>query len=223
MGEKRIKAVIFDYDGTLIDSSVFVEALAATIKVLGLTPLSKERLEKIAKLPFDEYLPLITPPEMRGDEKFVEGFIREYRRIYGNLNLKHVKPFQGVPLLLRKLSTGGFLLGVATGRKITMEHVEEELRHLGLRGFINELVTFIDLKGSKIDLIAECMKRLNVRGEECIVVGDSPEDIEAGKRLRAKTIGAVYGFYGRGLIDAHPDFIAYKPLDILNICRKLRT
>ena len=112
-----------------------------------------------------------------------------------------------------------FSIGVVTARKLTIDYVKEELEFLNLNSFIRMLVTFNDIpfqEPTKVNLISECIKQLNVK---VVNVGYRrlPEDILAGRKIGALTIGALYGFYGRKLIDCHPHFTIRKPLEILKI------
>jgi len=87
-------------------------------------------------------------------------------------------------------------IGVVTGRTMLADYAEE-LKSLGLSRYIDTLTTYEVLPRArcKADLILECLRTLGIDEKECVVVGDSPEDIQAGKGIGAITVAALYGFH----------------------------
>ena len=55
----------------------------------------------------------------------------------------------------------------------------------------------------KVELITAAMRMLNVRPEECVMVGDRFFDIDGGREAGVRTIGAAYGYGGRAEMEAH--------------------
>jgi len=195
-----IKLVIFDFDGTLVYSlDAFVETINLVLKNLGFPSFPRKKIMEIAKLPFDKYISIIIPSDTPNRTSVVAKFEREFKRIYGKNHLKLIKPVTNALLTLKRLCEMGLSIGVVTARKLIIDHVKEELEFLSLNSFIRIIVTFNDIpfqEPTKVNLISKCIRRLNVKSRECIVVGDSPEDILAGRKIGALTVGALYGFYG---------------------------
>jgi len=215
-----LRAVIFDFDGTLVDSlDAFVEAMAAAVKALGLPPVSRERLAELVRLPADQSLPMLVPSSLN-DKSLVERLVSEYRRAYSKLHLRLVRPVPGICSVLRGLKEAGFSIAVITRRRLMTAHVREELEFLGLNGFVDVLATYdtVQSANTKLDLAVECLRKLKLKGGECAVVGDSPEDMEVGKRLKALTIGVLYGFHSKEeIISCNPNFTAERSTEILRI------
>ena len=87
-------------------------------------------------------------------------------------------------------------------------------------GFVDVLATYgtVQSASTKLDLALECLRKLKFKGGECAVVGDSPEDIEVGKRLKALTIGVLYGFHSKEEVTScNPHFTAERSIEILRI------
>jgi len=77
---RRLRAVIFDFDGTLVDSlDAFVEAMAAAVEALGLPLVSREKLAELVRLPADQSLPMLAPSSLN-DKSLAERLVSEYRR-----------------------------------------------------------------------------------------------------------------------------------------------
>jgi pyrophosphatase PpaX len=67
-------------------------------------------------------------------------------------------------------------------------------------------------------IVLEAAKRLGVNAKECVVVGDSPDDVEAGKRAGSFSIAVLFTTYSREQLEsAKPTFIIERLEEILSI------
>ena len=220
---KEVGAVIFDFDGTLVDSlDAFVEAMTTTVERLGLPQIPRKKLIQLVKLPSDKSLPIILPQGLN-NKMLADRFVKEYRKAFKQTHLKHVRLVNGIIPTLNELKKMGFSIAVMTGRKLTVAYVPEELELLGLNRFVDTLATYgtVPSAKTKADLALECLRRLRLKGSECAVVGDSPEDIQTGKKLKALTIGVLYGFHSEEeIMNCQPDVTVQKSIEILNVLSK---
>jgi len=220
---KEVGAVIFDFDGTLVDSlDAFVEAITTTVERLGLPQIPRKKLIQLVKLPSDKSLPIILPQGLN-NKMLADRFVKEYRKAFKQTHLKHVRLVNGIIPTLNELKKMGFSIAVMTGRKLTVAYVPEELELLGLNRFVDTLATYgtVPSAKTKADLALECLRRLRLKGSECAVVGDSPEDIQTGKKLKALTIGVLYGFHSEEeIMNCQPDVTVQKSIEILNVLSK---
>jgi len=216
------KAVVFDLDGTLVDSSeAIAEATAMALDSLGLPKKSRGELLGFVKLRPSDYIRVVLPRD-GCDNGLLKRFADEFRRAYRRVHLRLVKPVDGAMQALEALERMGLSIGVVTGRTLLADYAEEELKGLGLSKYIDSLTTYEVLPRArcKADLILECLRTLGIDGKECVVVGDSPEDIQAGKGIGAITVAALYGFHTRDeLMKFKPDYIIQRISEVVNyIC-----
>lgn len=193
---QKIRAVVSDFDGTLVDpTEAFALAMDAAIERLNLPTPSKSRLIELAKSPLHKSLLKIIPSEKLDRAGFIRRFFDEYRKAYARVHLEYIRLMPEVFSTLREIYNSGILIGVVSSRRLTGDFVKEEIEFLKLDKFIQALVIIHKTQiRSKKDLIYECIKRLGVKPINCVVVGDSPEDMEAGRDIGALTVGVLYGF-----------------------------
>lgn len=210
-----IRAVIFDVDGTLIDS-VDLHA-AAWVEALGHfgieVPFAAMRHE-IGK-GSDQLLPLFVPEErLAREEETISAFRADlFKRNY----LPRVEPFPAVPALFRHIREAGQTIALASSGKA--DEVETYARIAGVTDLVDVTTTADDAERSKPfpDIFAAALAKLApVPPAECIAVGDTPWDVIAAKRAGLGTIGVLSGGFPESeLRDAGAVAIYDGPADLL--------
>ncbi|MFX0068151.1 MAG: HAD family hydrolase [Candidatus Hodarchaeota archaeon] len=203
--EYRIKAFLFDLDGTLIDSS---KAIFKTItKVLSSKEhhYDSDKIATVIGMPLEQIFGILIPVL---SDKEIRQYVLEYRDYYSIYGLKSTKLHSGADSLLRKLKKHDFKLGLTTTkyRKFALE----ELRRFNLVELFDTVVTGYEVKQHKPapDIIIEAAKRLGITPSDCVVFGDSPLDIRSGKKAGALTIAVLTGPYDkRQFLKVKPSFI----------------
>jgi phosphoglycolate phosphatase len=182
---KQIRGVIFDIDGTLIDSfSAFTSVFNKGISQFGLRPVSQQfltqSLRKGANLA--DLLRMIFP--LPTDESLIERCKGEILQHFLKIEASEVKPFPGINELFGNLKERGIKIGIATGRTSMPEMEWDRFKRFGLERFIDSIVTSGEVASRKPapDAIVECAKRMNVLIETCLVVGDTEDDIIAARK-----------------------------------------
>jgi len=198
-------AVIFDWDGTLADTTSFVvhsfQKILKEIKCdvtdefierrIGIGPknIFKEAL-KAANMPFDE--------ETVAD--------LEKRKISIQLCLTHtVKLFEGTIELLDALE-GKVKMALAT--MSNREVMEKQLSEKGLRKYFSIVITFDEVQHPKPnpEVFLKTAKKLGVQPERCVVVEDSIFGVKAAKQAKMRCIAVPSGSYSiKELNEAKPD------------------
>lgn len=184
------KAVIWDLDGTLLDTTDGVKyAVRCTIKKLGLPELDNFYLDKFVgppmQLSFQKYYSMNETDALAAANLF--------RAIYKEKSLFMANLYPGTLDVLRNLNSKGYKMAVATNK--SHDNAIEILRYFKISQFCDFMMGS-DLEGKlkKADIIRECLMRLAVLPSEAVYVGDSNFDLEGAKKIGMDFIGVTYGF-----------------------------
>jgi len=190
--ELKVKAIIMDLDGTIVDSrEAYMEALKTTWQSLGLKNFNPAIALEIPKR-LEQNQP-INDLIMGAD---VENFLNVYLRTYYSVTENKIKPFPNVSKTLEALS-GKVKLALLTMRHVPRENVEKELEKLGIAKHFHCILTALDtpLPKPSPKAIMICAEKLGVEIGNCAVVGDSVCDIRAGKNAGARTVAVLSGLF----------------------------
>jgi len=192
----KIKGVIFDLDGTLIDThETYTRAFNQGILRFNLAPISKEKLATFLNraLPLEKILLELFPIPF--EEKEVQfKCLGEIQKAYTDLERENVPLKPGVEEVLPKLREMGLKIGIVTARTTSGETKWRELRRLGINHFIDAMVTGAEAERKPATgSLMECIRQLGLSPAECVLVGDSQADIITGKAAGVTTIALPTG------------------------------
>lgn len=188
----RVRAVLWDLDGTLTDSVRFVVETANRVIVAhGGRPLEFDRVGAMTGLPLADILRLVWP-DLGADD--ARGYVQEYRDIYDREVIPRTRLYRGARPTLRALHAAGLLQATVTGKRAA--DCERILRGLGVRDEIDVFLGGDSVTAHKPapDLVLLAAERLSVSPAECVVVGDAPADIEMARAAGARTLQVSWGF-----------------------------
>lgn len=185
------RAVIFDLDGTLVDSNeLHVDAWDETFRHFG-KEFPRARLREHIGKGGDKYIPeFLSEAEMRefgGDlEKFrADVFKRKY--------LSRVRAFPKVRELLQRIRDDGKRVVLASsGNESEVEHYIK-LAEIG--GLVEAMTTKTDVSHSKPspDVFQRALTLIHMQSSDAVVVGDTPYDVQAAKKIDLATIAVLCG------------------------------
>ena len=204
--------VLFDLDGTLIDSGAIILASFrhATATVLEREATDEELLAVVGRGLRDEMLAL-------GGERADE-LVQAYREHNEPLH-RELKSFVGVLEALRALRAQGRRLGVVTSKRSAT--VDLAFAMLPLDGMFETVVTADETERLKPDpeplLLA--LERLHAEPKDAAYVGDSPFDIEAARAAGVFAVGVTWGgIFPRERLDAAgPDVVVDTVEELLGV------
>lgn len=176
-----LRAVVFDFDGTLVNSLPLVlEAIAHALEPFGRKP-SGEIFARLGGPP-ERFLPLLLD-----DPKHVPEAVARMDA-YHHANDHLVEVFAGSAAMLDALRAAGVKIAIWTGRD--RESTERLLRTLELAGQFDAIVCGDDLATHKPepDGLREIMRQLGVRPAETLFVGDADVDVLGGRACGVDTV-----------------------------------
>jgi phosphoglycolate phosphatase len=195
---KRYELIVFDWDGTLMDSAaMIVDSVQAAARDLGLEPPSDERARHIIGLGLEEALRYALPdlPEARYEE-----LVERYRHHYLSRDHELVL-FAGATALIDALAAKGCWLAVATGK--SRRGLERALGQSGLGPFFHG-TRCADECHSKPhpQMLEELMAELAVSPAQTLMVGDTTHDLLMAKNAGVDAVGVSYGAHPRAALEA---------------------
>ena len=203
------KAVIFDVDGTLVDSVDFhAEAWQRAFSAFGFEfDLIKVR-SQIGK-GGDQLLPVFLDGDILEQQgKKIEAFRQDlFEREY----FHRVLGFPKVPELFQFLAAAGKTLALGSSAKT--DDLEVYKKAAGIEGMTSVETTSDDAERSKPhpDIFIAALSRLKLSAQDVVVVGDTPYDVEAAKKAGMKTTGLLCGGFSEvslrdaGAVDVYRD------------------
>jgi pyrophosphatase PpaX len=189
----RVATLLFDLDGTLIDS-------------LGLIRASYEhtcRAHLGRAMSEDEWLEGLGRPlawqfrRYTADAESVAAMIATYRAHNSAHHDQLVRPFAGVREALAELRGRGLGLGVVTSK--LRAGARRGLAHCGLADLFEVVIGADDVTRAKPEAepVERALELLGGRPESCVMVGDSPHDVAAGAAAGARTAAVLWGPFRR--------------------------
>ncbi|MCJ2123286.1 HAD family hydrolase [Methylobacterium sp. J-077] len=211
-----MRAVIFDIDGTLLDSvDLHARAWVEAFAHFGVATEEAKVRSQIGK-GGDELMPVFLPPERVAREgKAIEGFRSDlFKKTY----LPEVRPFPGVRPLFERLRAAGLKIALASSGK--GPEVERYQEILGIADLVDVVTSSDDADRSKPhpDIFEAAVKKLDGLDKDAmIVIGDTPYDAEAASKAGLRTIGVLCGGFPEADLSAAGCVAIYRdPQDLLD-------
>ncbi len=201
---------IFDLDGTLLNSiGDLVLAANNTREKFGLPPLPQETIKSFVG---------------DGVVKFVERLfnsqqIEEELKTFKEEYILHIadttKPYEGIMEVILNIKSRNFVVGILSNKSSNLTNLVLEMLNIYFFfDFVYGGDNFPEKKPSPIPIL-KILEEFDGNRGTSFMIGDSCNDILAGKNAGVKTIGVTYGFSPRNYInECKPDFVANTPLEI---------
>lgn len=195
----ELKLVMFDWDGTLMDSTDrIVSSFRTAMREVGLPLLADESIRSIIGLGLPEAVAALYPeaaPDVR------QRLALAYSHQYLGLDPTPIRPYAGAEDLLGDLAERGFWLAVATGK--SRRGLDKVLEETGLGRYFFA-TRCAEETASKPDplMLHELMFEAGAEPGESIMVGDTWFDLDMARQARVPSIGLAHGAHGREQLDA---------------------
>ncbi len=190
-----LKLVLFDCDGTLVDSQhAIVHAMAVAWAEHGFGAPDPTAVRRLVGLPLAQAIGLLRP-EL--DEAGMEAVAASYKRAFAAQRREGeaLEPlFPGVLEALAALEAAGALIGVATGK--SRRGLDAVLKGHGLTG------RFVTLQTSDVgpgkphpDMVFRALAETGASAAATVVVGDTTFDMQMAKNAKVGAIGVTWGYH----------------------------
>jgi len=194
---RRFELIVFDWDGTLLDSAgTIVACIQAAAVDLGMAPPADERARHVIGLGLGEALRHALP-ELE-EERHME-LADRYRHHY--LSRDHELPlFQGAAELVRSLAADGYLLAVATGK--SRKGLDRAFATSGLREYFRASRCADECHSKPHpQMLDELMAELGVPPELTLMIGDTTHDLEMARNAGVGGLAVAYGAHPRDVLE----------------------
>jgi pyrophosphatase PpaX len=216
---KSIGTVLFDLDGTLLDSAELILASCHhTMEAHGLPALSDQEWLRHMGTPLTSHF-----AAWKDDRGTVDAMITTYRAF----NLAHhdrmVRAFPGAVSMVEELRAAGLAVGLVTS-KMTQSALRG-LHFIGLEGAMDVLVCADRVANHKPhpEPVETAVRMLGADPATTVYVGDSIHDLQSGRAAGVLTAAALWGPFTRSQLEpGEPDFWLEDPADVLELARVRR-
>lgn len=215
----KIKLLLFDLDGTLVDSKRDIaNAINFALNPLGAPELSDEDTMKVVGDGITQLFEKLLP---QSSKEIIGSAILRFSQHYLAHITEFTRLYHGVFETLKELHQT-HSIAVITNKRDEMSR--EIIRNLGIDKYINLLLggdSVPEMKPSPVPLQI-AMDSFKISNGETIMIGDSSNDINAGKSAGVKTVAAAYGFRPIETLQ-NADFFIYKDMrELIPILETIR-
>ncbi|ABA56711.1 HAD-superfamily hydrolase subfamily IA [Nitrosococcus oceani ATCC 19707] len=186
------KLIVFDWDGTLMDSEArIVASMRSAIHDLSFPFREDAQLRNVIGLGLPEALAMLYP---EGDKVMKNALVERYRHYYLSADLTPSQLFEGVEELLGKLHEQGYLMAIATGKG--RSGLDRVLPEVGVAHYFCTS-RCADETASKPNprMLLEIMAQTQARPEETLMVGDTEYDLLMAKYAGTDALAVSYGVH----------------------------
>jgi len=198
--ERPYQLLVFDWDGTLMDSEArIIGCLAQTIGDLDLPMRERSQMKDIIGLGLPEAIGTLYPD---ADAGLVRRFTDRYRYHFLSDHHAPTQLFAGVLETLRNLAAQGYYLAVATGKG--RRGLDRSLQETGCHELF-DVTRCADETRSKPhpQMLHEIMEVLDVPAERTVMIGDTEYDLQMARNAGAHALAVTYGVHERERLVIH--------------------
>lgn len=189
---RDFKLLVFDWDGTLMDSEArIVACIRAASADLGLEVLPDATIRNIIGLGLREAIDALYPGS---SDEIHHGMTERYRHYFLTANPTPTQLFEGAAETLKSLEGEGYLLAVATGKG--RNGLNRVLEETGLRNLFHT-TRCADETFSKPHplMLTEIMEELGTEPDETLMIGDTEYDMLMARNARTPALAVSYGVH----------------------------
>lgn len=206
--------VLFDLDGTLIDSiDLIIDSYIHTFVTHELPPLSRDQIIQGIGTPLRSVF-----GEMTDDPETIAAWIATYREFNMTHHDARVVAFPGAVNMVRRIANDGRRLGLVTSKNNA--GARRGLDLIGLRDVMEVIVGADDVEFPKPhpEPVQKALAALKCPPEDAIFIGDSHHDLASGRAAGVRTVAVTWGPFGvEHLMACQPDHCCTTTREVLEV------
>ena len=218
-----IKLLIFDLDGTLLDTIKTIEYYGnKELKNIGQNPISVDNYKKFIGHGIKNLIYNILNFYNINDEEIYNKVLNAYDNNYNNSPFYKTEIFKGVKETLDIIKEMGIKLAVLSNKPDFA--TKAIINHFFPDNYFE--IVFgqregIDVKPSPVSVF-EIMNTLNIEKDECLFVGDGETDIQVSKNAKIPSVSVSWGYRPTNeLLKYNPDYLINNPEELIDIIKKI--
>lgn len=185
------RGVIFDIDGTLVDSNrAHAESWAETLRHFG-HAVSADEVQPLIGMGGDKLLPKLVGVDIESEEG--EKYSEHRTQLFFEKYFPTVRAFPGARELAVRLREDGFRL--VTASSASEDELEKLLDRAGIKDLLANTTSADDAERSKPDpdIVHAAVRQSGLDAGELVMIGDTPYDVEAANRAGVRIVGVRSG------------------------------
>lgn len=198
----QAKLIVFDWDGTLMDSAAhIISCLQTALADLELPPKTDLEIKNIIGLGLREALAALCP---EANDTELTTLTTRYREYFFHQEKEPTELFTGARELIKELQSQDYFLAVATGKG--RRGLDKELSETGL-GELFPVTRCADESHSKPhpQMLLEIIDWYGVEASDTIMIGDTDYDLQMANNANTHAVGVTYGVHEKQrLLDCNP-------------------
>ncbi len=213
---KKIDTVIFDLDGTLLNTlEDLTDSVNAALARQGFPSRTRDEVRSFLGNGVARLMELAIP-EGRNYPQY-DKCLADFRQHYSKNMQNKTEPYQGINELLAKLAQNGGKLAIVSNK---FDQAVKELNQIYFAKYIKVAIgeSANVAKKPAPDTVFKALEELGSTATQAVYVGDSEVDVQTAKNSGLTCVGVTWGFRGREVLEREgADFIIDEPQELLKI------
>jgi len=211
---KKYKAVIFDWDGTLMNSEArIVDAIQTAAKETGLPVLPYDKSKQIIGLSLEKAILGLYP---NLEQSQVVAMSEAYTQCFLEESTVEMVPFDGAEALLLNLKQQGFKVAIATGK--SRRGLNAVLAETGFGAYFDMTRTPVESASKPNPLmLQQILEEFELSADEAVMIGDTSFDMEMAVNIEMDRVALSHGVHQTEVLQTYNPVATLDSLNELNI------